>query len=316
MKAGTATKKKRSVFGTAENGHMRFEAVKLDPLFEVLDAVAWIGAATCKQVAQFAGIDPRTAGKLVKNGVSLGVLDALNGSTYRLTIAYPYKGSIDQKQAVVREALLRMPLLKSVRQFLRLGEGTDIALRKAATVAGVENYNANALAPLLHWAQQLNALEPDVDVEDLVDQAAEAKKERHTQNAAKRVVFVSHSSKDKPFIRKLVADLTAGGISVWLDEQRILVGDSIPERIGQGLAESDVFIIALSENSVSSEWVKRELDSALVGELSKRNIRILPMKLSECEIPEIIRNKKYADFTTSYKSGFDELLRAIKGLEA
>ena len=73
-------------------------------------------------------------------------------------------------------------------------------------------------------------------------------------NATKRIAFISHSSKDKPFIRKLVADLTAEGVSVWLDEQRIRVGDSIPERIGQGLAESDIFLIALSENSVGSDW--------------------------------------------------------------
>lgn len=45
---------------------MRFEAVKIDPLFEVLDAVAWLDSPSSKDIAQFAGIDPRTAGKLLK----------------------------------------------------------------------------------------------------------------------------------------------------------------------------------------------------------------------------------------------------------
>ena len=295
---------------------MRLEAAKLDSLFEVLDAVAWMGSPTCKQTAQFAGVDPRTAGKLLKNGLALGVLECLDESTYLLPLPYPYKGSIEQKRAVVREALVRMPVLKNMRQFLRLGDTFDSALRKAATVVGVQDYDPKALAPLLTWAKGLDALDPKLDVEDLVNRATEAKEQRHIKDAAQRVAFISHSSKDKPFIRKLVADLTAEGVSVWLDEQRILVGDSIPERIGQGLAGSDIFLLALSENSVASDWVQRELNSALVSEISKRKIKIMPLKLSECAIPAIIQDKKYADFTQSYKSGFDELLAAIRSVEA
>ena len=252
---------------------------------------------------------------LLKNGLAVGVLECIDGDTYLMPLPYPYRGSIEQKRAVVREALVRMPLLKNMRQFLRLGDGFDNALRKAATLAGIQNYDAKALAPLVSWAKGLDALEPTIDVEDLVNRASAAKEQRHVANAAQRIAFVSHSSKDKPFIRKLVADLTAEGVSVWLDEQRIRVGDSIPERIGQGLAESDIFLIALSENSVSSDWVKRELNSALVGEISKRKIKIMPLKLSDCAIPEVIQDKKYADFTQSYKSGLDELLAALGSLE-
>ena len=42
----------------------RFEAVNVNSLFDVLDAVAWIETPSSKAVAQYAGIDPRTAGKL------------------------------------------------------------------------------------------------------------------------------------------------------------------------------------------------------------------------------------------------------------
>jgi hypothetical protein len=294
---------------------LRFQAANVNSLFAVLDAVAWLESPTCKEIAQFAGIDPRTAGKLLKNGCMLGLLDSLNNDRYLLVLPYPYKGSMEQKQAVVREALIRLPLMKNMRQFLQLGESFDDALRKAATVVGVRDYSAAALAPLVTWARALAALKPGVDLEDLLDDATEAKEERHKKDSKQRVAFVSHSSKDKPFIRKLTADLTAQGVSVWLDEQRIRVGDSIPDQIAQGLAESDIFLIALSENSVSSEWVKRELNSALLDEISKRKVHILPMKLSECEIPGIIRDKKYADFTKSYKEGFKELLEAIKSLE-
>jgi hypothetical protein len=150
-----------------------------------------------------------------------------------------------------------------------------------------------------------------LDVEDLLDQAVEAKEERHREARDRRVVFLSHSSLDKPFIRKLATDLTASGVTVWLDEQNIRVGESIPDRIAQGLAESDFFILALSENSAKSEWVKRELNNALIDEIARRHVSILPIKIGEAEMPSVIRDKKYADFTRGYKEGLRELLTAI-----
>lgn len=291
--------------------NMRFEAARLDSLFEVLDALAWLNLPNVTEISQFAGIDPRTGGKLLKNSLIVGLIEIVGDEKYSLSAAYPHKGSIDQKRAVVREALIRMPLLKNVRQFLKLGDSLDNSLRKAAVVQKVENFEASALTPLLDWAKQLNALDPSIDVEDLLDTAQLAKEKRHSQNTQKRVVFLSHSSKDKPAIRQLATDLTAAGVTVWLDEQKIHVGDSIPEGIAQGLAESDFFLIALSESSTSSEWVKRELNSALIDAVARRKVKILPVLLSPTELPVVIRDMKYADFTKSYKQGLNELLAAI-----
>jgi hypothetical protein len=313
MATRTASKKapakKRS---SSTSNSQRFEPVKLDSLFIVLDAIAWLDAPTSGQIAQFAGIDPRTAGKLLKNASQIGLVDAV-ASGYVLVLPYPYKGSKDQKEAVVKEALVRLTLLTSVRQFLRLGDKIDSALRKAATIAGITPFNPADLNPLLEWAQSLGALQADLIAEDLVD-AAETKKElRHQQEATRRVAFLSHSSMDKPFIRQLAADLTANGIDVWLDEQRIRVGDSIPEKIAQGLAESDYFLIGISHNSTESPWVAKELNNALVSEVQRRNVHILPLKLDDSAMPSIIADKKYADFSKSYKAGIEDLIAAMKG---
>jgi hypothetical protein len=296
--------------GKAEGS--RFEPAKIDALFAVLDAVAWMEDPTVSQIAQFAGVDPRTAGKLLKNAVQIGLVEVESGGRYGLLLPYPYKGSLDQKQAVVREALVRLPLLANVRQFLQLGDKLDTALRKAATITGVSKFNESDLAPLVEWARSLNALRPGLITEDLVDSAVESKVTRHAETPAQKVAFLSHSSKDKPFIRQLAADLNAHGIAVWLDEQRIRVGDSIPERIGQGLAESDVFVIAISANSVGSEWVKRELNNALVSEVERRDVKILPIKLDDAAVPRVIADKRYADFSRSYKAGLDDLLNAMR----
>ena len=49
-------------------------------------------------------------------------------------------------------------------------------------------------------------------------------------------VFLSHSSKDKPFVRELAGALADGGeIDVWLDEREIAPGDNIVGKIGDAL---------------------------------------------------------------------------------
>jgi len=295
----------------SNSSSQRFEPGKVESLFVVLDAIAWLDGPSSGDIAQFAGIDPRTAGKLLKNARQISLVD-LTGDSYTLVLPYPYKGSLDQKKAVVREALVRMPLLTSVRQFTGLGDALAVALRKAATVAGITPYIEGDLLPLVEWARSLQALEPRMIAEDLVEDAQAAKAERHRKGAERRVAFLSHSSKDKPFIRQLAADLTSNGVGVWLDEQRIRVGDSIPERIAQGLAESDYFMIAVSAASVESEWVKKELNSALVREIEKRRVSVLPLKLDDSHMPDSIRDKKYANFSESYKAGLTELLAALK----
>lgn len=313
MVTRTVAKKARAkkILAGTSSSH-RFEPAKLDSLFVVLDAIAWLDAPTSGQVAQFAGIDPRTAGKLLKNASKIGLVDAV-ASGYVLVLPYPYKGSQDQKQAVVKEALVRLPLLTGVRQFLRLGDKTEVALRKAATVSGIAPFNPADLNPLLEWAQSLGALQPSLVAEDLVDAAESKKERRHLEDKDRRVAFLSHSSADKAFIRQLAADLTANGISVWLDEQRIRVGDSIPEKIAQGLAESDYFLIGMSHKSSESAWVQKELNNALMSEVQRRKVHIMPLKLDDTPMPSIIGDKKYADFSKSYKAGLDELLTALKG---
>lgn len=289
-----------------------FARARLDPLFVVLDAVAWMDAPTCQEVAQFADIDRRTAAKLLKNAIQIGLADRIGKSQYTLVMPYPYRGSIEQKRSVVREALVKLPLLASVRQFMALGDPIPVALRKAATVAGITPYKESDFTPLLQWAETLSALGPRLLPEDLLNQAEQAKAERHRTDSGKIVAFLSHSSHDKPFIRQLAGDLSAAGIGVWLDEQRIRVGDSIPERIAQGLAESDYFLIAVSARSSDSPWVQRELNSALVGEIEKRKTTILPLKLDDSEMPGVIADKLYADFSRSYRSGLQKLLAALK----
>lgn len=306
------TKQKSGSSQAASATATRFESARLDSLFVALDAVAWMDAPDGTQIAQFADIDPRTAGKLLKNALQIGLVDVLAGKKYISSVPYPYKGTIEQKKSVVRDALLRLPLLVSMRQFIKLGDSVESSLRKAATIQGIKPFDPANLRPLLEWANSLNALNPDVNAEELLEIAESEKTKRHHDDRLRRVAFISHSSKDKEFVRELAGDLLKHDVGVWLDEQRIKVGDSIPDKIAQGLASSDYFLLISSKNSAQSEWVRMELNNALVNEVQKRKVHILPLKLDDAPLPLAVADKKYADFSKSYRIGLQELLSVLR----
>lgn len=124
-------------------------------------------------------------------------------------------------------------------------------------------------------------------------------------------IFLCHSSSDKHFVDRLAFDLEKINIGVWYDKWEIKVGDSLIERIQEGLENNDHLAIVLSPESVASEWVRRELNSALMKEIKEKRIVVLPCLLFNCSIPSFLSEKKYADFRTSYENGLTDLLLAI-----
>ncbi len=92
-------------------------------------------------------------------------------------------------------------------------------------------------------------------------------------------VFICHSSLDHDFVKKLADRLKQDSIDVWIDDWMINVGDSITQKINEALEKSSFFIIVFSENSISSEWVNKELNATLMRQLLKKDIKILPLLL-------------------------------------
>src|SRR5882762_2886760 len=90
-------------------------------------------------------------------------------------------------------------------------------------------------------------------------------------------VFLSHSHADKSFTYKLGEDLRRAGVRVWIDRAEIRVGDSLIEKITEGIKTTDYLAVILSRVSVKSEWVKREVDVAMNQEIEGRRVRVLPL---------------------------------------
>jgi hypothetical protein len=126
-------------------------------------------------------------------------------------------------------------------------------------------------------------------------------------------IFLSHSHSDKPFVRKLAADLRAAGHSVWIDEAELNIGDSLIDKIREGLDDVDYVAAILSENSLKSEWVHKELEIASNRELKEKRGIVLPLLIEKVNLPGFLEGKFYGDFSNPalYQDTFDLLLRKL-----
>ncbi len=126
-------------------------------------------------------------------------------------------------------------------------------------------------------------------------------------------VFLSHSSKDKPFVTRLAIDLLNRGIPVWFDKWEMDTGDSLLESIADGISDSTRLILVLSKNSIESPWVKREIMIGLKKEERVGGTFLLPVRLDGCEIPLLIEDRLFADFRDSntYYESLDRLTTTL-----
>ena len=126
-------------------------------------------------------------------------------------------------------------------------------------------------------------------------------------------VFLSHNSADKDFVRRLATDLRRCGQNIWLDEWDIRVGDSLIQRISDGVDESAYLVAVISQHSVVAPWVTEELNLAMTDQIGGYGIAVLPVRLDDSKMPHFLRSRLYADFRDpmAYQQGLNSLLRAM-----
>lgn len=127
-------------------------------------------------------------------------------------------------------------------------------------------------------------------------------------------VFISHSSADKIFARKFANYLSQNNIKVWIDEAEIKVGDSLINKISDGLEDCDYVAAILSKKSVSSKWVQKELELAMTKEIDGKMVIVLPVLIEKCDIPGYLKDKLYANFTdpNNFVQEISKIIQQIK----
>lgn len=105
------------------------------------------------------------------------------------------------------------------------------------------------------------------------------------------MIFLSYSFKDIERLLLLVKALKAEGVELWFDQNKVELRDSLVRKMSKGLAESDRFLLAWSENAASSDHVLNELD-AFYWRRPQRPF-ILFMLLDERPVPTVYAARKY-----------------------
>ena len=120
-------------------------------------------------------------------------------------------------------------------------------------------------------------------------------------------IFISYSRKDISFVRKLAGDLETAGYDVWWDVSDLRGGDDWLRLIPAAIESSDHFIVVLSPNAVTSDWVKREYTQAI--SLRKK---IIPIMVTRSSVPFALNTLNYIDFTSGdYATNLKALLDTL-----
>jgi hypothetical protein len=129
-------------------------------------------------------------------------------------------------------------------------------------------------------------------------------------------LFISYASEDRAFVERLVEALDRYAANVWYDRREIVAGESIAPKISVALSEASALIAVMSPASVDKPWVLRELSASLGRQLQSHQIRVLPVVIEKCDLPPLIADIRYADFTESFEKGFNDLLAGLQGRRA
>lgn len=131
-------------------------------------------------------------------------------------------------------------------------------------------------------------------------------------------VFISHASEDKTEVaRPLATLLIQAGLSVWLDESELSLGDSLRRNIDHGLAASRFGVVILSKAFFSKEWPQKELDALVAREDGKSKV-ILPIwhNLTQRDVASyspLLADRLGARTEQGLQSVVASILQAVRG---
>lgn len=128
-------------------------------------------------------------------------------------------------------------------------------------------------------------------------------------------VFVSYSRRNKNFAERIARDLSDAGLDVWVDWRQIQAGELWQNEIYRGIERSEMLVVCLSPDSVASQWVQREVNTA--REQGKFIIPVMAVnayaQMQQTEAMRWLLDVHFINFENRYEEAFPELLQALPG---
>lgn len=120
-------------------------------------------------------------------------------------------------------------------------------------------------------------------------------------------VFISHSHNDADFAELLKLKLEKHGIPVWIDSDKLKIGQDWREEIDLGIKNSLALIVVMTPEAKSSEYVTYEWAYAW-GQGKK----IFPILLSQTQLHPRLESLQYLNFSNRSTRPWLELIESIK----
>jgi tetratricopeptide (TPR) repeat protein len=132
-------------------------------------------------------------------------------------------------------------------------------------------------------------------------------------------VFLSHSSKDKDFVRELYRRLTRDGVSCFFDIESIGWGQNWVKALERALDECEFVVFVLSPDFCNSEWVEVERTSSIADDPTGLKRKVRPLMLRPCRdlptFPRFLRQVQTIDVSTTqaFEANYSRICRELGG---
>lgn len=133
-----------------------------------------------------------------------------------------------------------------------------------------------------------------------------------TADTIRKKVFISYSHANKETVHSITNTLEDAGINLWIDKRCIDYGENIIRAISTGIAESDLAILFLSRDIITSNFSQYELENILNLFVSKA-MGLFIVKLDDVNVNDIfptLSSYLYYDFYEN--NDIHALIRALQ----
>lgn len=139
--------------------------------------------------------------------------------------------------------------------------------------------------------------------------------------------FISYASKDQSCVERLYTDLRAAGVRCWYAPEDLKIGERIRVGIDESIRLHDKLLLVLSKHSVASDWVEKEVETAMEKERQQRRTVLFPVRLDDAVMKietgwpaDIRRGRSIGDFRkwkqhNEYQKALQRLLRDLAASE-
>ncbi|GAN67750.1 toll/interleukin-1 receptor domain-containing protein [Acetobacter orleanensis] len=125
------------------------------------------------------------------------------------------------------------------------------------------------------------------------------------------IVFLSYSSKDEDFAKKLVNDIEKRGLKCWMSCRDILPGEDYQSAIVKAMDQSVAMLLLFSGNANRSKEIAKELALA-----SLRNKPVIPARIEDIlptgAFEYQMTNAQFIDLFHNYGDALDRLCDALR----